>query len=262
MTQLLAGSGCLLVLVASMAVLSVCHERGIGSPETVRKTLHVEMGLLAAGAPWLFDSSWQIVLLACLALVWLLAVRRFAPLRRRFGGALHGVSRRSHGESFFVAGIAVTYLLSADQPAYYCAAILTMTLADTAAAAVGRRIGRYCYGDAGARKSLEGSCAFFCTAFACTTSALAALTSSPPVSVMTAALVVAVVTTVLEAASVDGADNLLVPVSAIATMQLILGAAGPAYFVMTVVSVSAIAILWGSRPRLRGFDLWERRDAR
>lgn len=258
MTGLPIVLACLALLIASMAALSACHARGLTSPETIRKALHVEMGLVVAGAPWLADAAWQVVPLAILACAWLHAVRTNPLLRHRFGGAVHVVSRRSMGEFYFVLGVATTYLLSTREPAWYCAAILIMALADTAAAVAGQRFGRRLYGTGAGRKSVEGSCAFFCIAFACAASVLAVLTGDPPAAIVVAALTVASVSTVVEAMAKDGSDNLLVPLSVLATLQICLDAAHISTLAVAVASFAIVAVLSREQIEAKEPDAWSR----
>lgn len=252
MIPFLGVTGCLLVLAVSMAALSAWRRHSRVSPEVVRKVLHVEMGLIAAGFPWIFNSAWQVLVLAGFALTWFWAVKSYRPLRIRFGDVLYGVRRKSRGEYFFVVGVAAVYLLSASEPAYYCTALLVTTLADTAAAVVGRGLGRHRFRTDRTRKSLEGSCAFYCVAFACTIAVLTALVPSQSGSILTAALVVATVTTILEAIAGDGADNLLVPVGALAALHLAIAQTMFPHIIVLIVLAATFAIAWNARPRKRG----------
>jgi phytol kinase len=60
-------------------------------PEIVRKLLHVPMGLITLSFPWLFDRPLPVVLLAAIAILTLLALRFYPPLRQRYGSVLGGV---------------------------------------------------------------------------------------------------------------------------------------------------------------------------
>jgi len=190
--------------------------------------------------------------LGVLVLAWLWAVKRFRPLRRGFGGVLHGVRSASGGEFYFVAGVLLAYLLCAGELAYYCVAIVVMSLADAAAALVGRAWGRRRYRDGETRKSLEGSAAFVAVAFASAAAVLAGLTSQPPATIFEAALAVALVATLLEASGSAGADNLLVPVGVVVALRLLLDPAALPHAALLIVCLAAIAVAGSVRPRARG----------
>lgn len=192
----------LALLMLSMAVLSVGARFG-ASAEARRKLLHVEMGVVTLGFPWLFSAAWPVLLLAGLSLAWFGMLRFSSALEARFGSALEASGRDSRGAMWFVCGVCLSFLLSNGDARAYCVAILVLTLADAAAALVGRHFGR-------TRKSLEGSAAFFSVAFVIALLMLQALA---------AALVVALVTTLMEAAFEDGLDNLFVPLGALAVLQ-------------------------------------------
>jgi phytol kinase len=185
------------LLPASMALLSRLRV----SPEARRKLLHVEMGAVTLGFPWLFAAAWPVLLLAGASIAWFGLLRASVRMRERFGSALE--ARGGRGAIWFVCGVCLTFLLSGGEPIRYCTAILVLTLADAAAALVGQRYGR-------TRKSVEGSLAFFSVAFIVALLMLQALA---------VALLVALVTTLMEAAFEDGLDNLLVPLGALAVLS-------------------------------------------
>ncbi|HSS64330.1 MAG TPA: hypothetical protein VLS27_07840, partial [Gammaproteobacteria bacterium] len=252
---------CLTVLAASMAALSAWRRRGGVSAETARKTLHVEMGLIAAGFPWIFDSAWQVLVLAALALAWFRAVKTWTPVSLRFGDALFDVRRKSRGEFYFIAGVVAAYLLSAHEPAYYCTAILVTALADTAAMVSGWGGGRHRFRMFGSRKSLEGSSTFFHIAFACTVAVLAVMTPVQSGSIVAAALVVATVTTLLEAGARNGADNLLIPVGALAGLHLAFELPVSVHAALFMASVATAVAAWAAYPRVRRTHVWSKRSA-
>jgi phytol kinase len=251
-SSLLAISGCLATLAVAMAVLSAWRRRRRVSAETVRKLLHVIMGLTVVGAPWVFSSTWPMLVLAALSLAWLWAVKHCRSLRRAFGGVLHGVRGASRGEFAFVGGVLLTYLLSSGETAYYCAAIAVLALADAAAALVGRAYGRHHYRIGKTRKSLEGSATFFGVALVSTAAVLTALTSQPTALIFEAALAVATVTTLLEAGGGAGMDNLLVPVGAVVSLRLLIDPGALPYASLLLVCVGVIAVAGSNRPNMRG----------
>lgn len=209
----------LLVLAASMRALSCAPLRRRFPVEAGRKLLHVQMGLATAAFPWLFASAWPVVALAGLSIAWFALLRASPRLAGAFGAPLYDCERRSAGEIWFVLGVCLTFLATAGDRLAYCVAILVMTLADAAAALVGRRFGRSLRLPGGARKSLAGSAAFFGVAFL-VASVISWAAGFSPAEALRAGFAVALLTTVVEALLGDGLDNLAVPLAAALTLKV------------------------------------------
>lgn len=186
-------------------------------PEVARKASHVATGLACLPLPLLFADPAPVFALAGVAAIGLLAIRVVPALRARFGVALHGVSRVSVGEFAFVAGVAVAFAVAHGDVAAYTAAILALTFGDAAAALVGRRFGRHRYTVGRARKSVEGSCAFF---------AVAAIVCAlvPGATGFAAVAAFALATTLAEAFGADGLDNAAIPIAGVFALRLFAGA--------------------------------------
>lgn len=213
MTALLVGAA-LALLVGGIGVLA---RRFAWEAETARKVSHVALGLAALPLPWLFRDDGPVLALAIAACAGLFALRAVPALKARFGGALHGIARPSIGEFAFTGGVALAFVLAHDRPAAYAAAILTLALGDTAAALIGRSFGRHRYAVGRARKSVEGSCAFF---------AVAVLVGAlvPGALGLAAVAAFALATTLAEALAGDGLDNAAIPLAGLLALRLFTGA--------------------------------------
>lgn len=207
------------LLVTSMALLSSRRCQRILGAEPARKALHVGVGLVTLVFPWLFTSAAPVLVLATMALGWFEAVRRCVLLRGRFGAVLQRVARPGRGESCFVAGTALTFVISGGDPLEFCLPMAVLTLADSAAALVGQAVARRRGGTPRQGKTLAGSAAFFGVALACGLVALP-IGGWSAASACVMALLLASVTTALEAAAGHGFDNLLIPVAAASLLQL------------------------------------------
>lgn len=210
----------LALLGASMALLSAWARRRGVSAELARKLLHVEMALVTLAFPWLFESAAPVVVLAVAAAAWFRLLRASAWLEARFGYALRAARRDSHGETWFACGVCLAFLWTRGEPVAYGIAILVLGLADTAAALVGRRYGRPRRMPGGALKSAAGSAAFFAVALAVAFAGLRGAAGLPAGEALAAAALLAAVTTVAEALSGRGLDNLVVPLGALASLQV------------------------------------------
>ena len=205
-----------IVLALLVGGIGLLARRFAWEPELARKVSHVAVGLACLALPFVFASVAPVLALAAVACGGLLVLRTVPALRARFGCALHGVARRSLGEFAFVGGVALAFVLAHHHFPAYAAAIVTLALGDTAAALVGRRFGRHPYAVGHARKSLEGSAAFFAVA--------ALVCALIPGAVSVAAVAAfALVTTLAEALAGDGFDNVAIPLAGLLALRLFPG---------------------------------------
>lgn len=209
----------LALLAASMALLSAWARRRGAHPEAVRKLLHVEMALVTLSFPWLFASAWPVMVLAGAAVIWFRLLRTSAWLEARFGYALRAARGDSHGETWFACGVCLAFLWAGGEPVAYGIAILVLGFADAAAALVGRRYGRPRRMPGGAWKSAAGSASFFAVALAVAFAGLHGAAGVDAGEALAAAALLAGMTTVLEAISGRGLDNILVPLGALASLH-------------------------------------------
>ena len=235
------------LLAASRAALwVVCRfdaRAGCG-PELSRKLLHVAMGLILCPLPWLFV-RWGPVALLCAVYVGLLIARRYlAALDNHVGPVIDGVGRKSVGEFLFPITVAIVFWLAGTDRAAYLAPVLILTLADAAAAVVGRRYGICRFATPGGAKSLEGSLAFAAVAFACTHLTLLLVNpSAGRVETVLIAIIVALVLTVVEAMTLGGWDNLLVPVGAWGLLKVLAGMPPGKLAVGAAAAMGAVLLL-------------------
>jgi phytol kinase len=201
----------LALLIALLVCLRLLSRRYPLSPEVLRKLFHVGGGLTTLAFPWIFPSYMPVVVLALVTIPALLALKYVRALRASFGSVLYDIRRTSFGEVYFPLSICVLFMLSGHDVLLYSIPVLTLTFADTAAAAVGKRYGRLRYPTPGGYKSLEGSTAFFTAAFLCSLVPLTLALGGAPFTALFIALTLSLVMTLVEAFSFGGLDNLLIP---------------------------------------------------
>ena len=204
-------------LGAALLAFRWLQVQGRLSPEAARKGVHVSMGVLTLGFPWLFDARWPVLLLAGLALVAMLGLR-FGALRERVGGVLHDVGRDSVGDLAFPVAVALLFVLASGEPVFYAVPILLLGLADPAAALIGTSHGQARYDTVDGRKSREGSVVFAAVAFLCVHVPLLLFTPIGRAEALLVAAVVAVLVSMLEAVAWRGLDNLFVPLGSYAVL--------------------------------------------
>ena len=231
-----------LLLVPVMGMLSRGASNGVLAAELRRKALHISIGLAALGFPLCLDTPARVVIALGLVLAWMGAVRGIPGLRRRFGRCLFDAARRSHGEVYFARATGLL-LLGAANVLLYVIPMLILTLADAAAAIVGRaaairggRLARPLING----KTAAGSAAFLVIAFSVTAPVLMLVPDVQPAVAIALALLIAAATTIVELLSRGGADNLLVPASAFVLLQAGLPASATAPAVALVFEISTV----------------------
>ena len=211
--------GVLATLGGTLGLLRRWQQRRRVHSETVRKALHVLMGMVALSFPAVFETAAPVVWLAGLSLALMLALRHMPWLRQRFGDVLHSVGRRSYGEVCFPVAVCALFIGSGGGGVGYTIPLLLLTFADPAAALVGVRLGRTRFASFGGAKSGEGSLAFFVVALPCVVLPLG-LVGTPLAAALLTALAIAGAATFIEAASGRGLDNLLVPLCGFMLLRL------------------------------------------
>jgi phytol kinase len=177
-------------------------------PELSRKSVHIALGLACLSFPWLFSDFWPVGLL-CAA-----SIGSLLWLRQQKGGlnsVLHSVSRESWGELCFPIAVAVLFLLMEDPVRDYLIPVLLLTLADAVGALIGVRYGQSKYSTDEGFKSLEGSLAFFLTAFLCTHICLLLGTDTGRAESLLIAAIIGLLVMLIEGISRKGMDNLWIP---------------------------------------------------
>ncbi|NBB80061.1 MAG: hypothetical protein GVY36_11565 [Verrucomicrobia bacterium] len=179
-------------------------------PELSRKAVHLILGLACLSFPWLFKSFWPVGLL-CLA-----SISSLLWLRKQKGAlnsVLHAVPRESWGDLCFPIAVALLFLLMRDPIPDYIVPLLLLTLADAVGALIGVRYGQSKYSTDEGFKSLEGSLAFFLTAFLCTHICLLLGTATGRAESLLIAAIIGLLIMLLEGISRRGMDNLWIPLA-------------------------------------------------
>ncbi len=205
----LVGAGIISTAILALFVIAELIHRLADVPtERTRKLTHVGSGFVVLTLPWLTHSHWTVLALA-LSFFGLLALGKVTGLL----GSIHRIRRRSGGAYYYPFAVYLLYLLADGDALLYLLPMLIMALSDTAAALVGQRFGQRAYRVVDGHRTLEGSSTFLGLTFLLCLSgfALDGRAGWPHVLLLT--LVVALVATAVEAVSVRGVDNLLIPVA-------------------------------------------------
>ncbi|GAC1478959.1 MAG: hypothetical protein NVS1B4_23100 [Gemmatimonadaceae bacterium] len=200
-----------LLLLAMLGVIRVAQARLALPPELARKGAHIGLGLATLSFPLLFHEVWPVAVIVGAAVAVLVAMRWVAPIRSRWGSVVDGVERRTWGGVYFPIAAGLLFVVARDRPVLFEVPILTLTLADAAAALIGVHYGRTSMRTTRDAKTVEGSIAFFTTAFLTTHIPLLLFTTTGRVESLLIGAIVGLLVMMMEAVSLRGSDNILIP---------------------------------------------------
>ena len=235
-----------------MGALAVLQRRRALHPEWARKLMHVGSGLVALSLPWLFTENWPVVVLTLFAVGAMLALKYLPAYRTNLGAVTGSVVRPTLGEVWFPIGAGLVFILAGGDKLLYSIPILILTFADAGAALIGIFYGRYRYSASDGPKTLEGSLVFFQAAFLSTLIPILLFSEIGRAETLLIALLMALLSMLLDALSWWGLDNLLIPVlsflllSAFVTMD---ARSLLVHFIVAMVMIVA-AIVWRKRTTL------------
>lgn len=199
-------------VIGLMALLSSYQRRYQPHPEIVRKAMHIGSGLIALALPWLFAEAWPVVLLTVMASLGMFAVKYLRGLRHNLGAVTGSVVRNTVGEICFPLGAGLLFLLARGDLLLYSIPLLILTFADASAALIGVFYGVRRYTTDDGAKTLEGSLAFFQAAFLSTLVPLLLFSEVGRAETLMVALVMGILSMLLDAIAWWGLDNFLIPI--------------------------------------------------
>jgi len=209
---------CLVYVFSMIGLAELLRRRqGYGSGFT-RKVIHIGVGMMSWFLPLLFTSPWPFVA-ACAAFM----VINLLDWRYGFFNAMQSSSRSNLGTVYFPLAAAVVALIFWDRPPLMVAALMPLTWGDGLAPVIGAAYGKRIYRIHTSTRTLEGSAGFFVAGFVFTWLALWVVGGPPdisPVAALLPALVIMAVTTLIEAVSIWGLDNLTVTAAAILILNV------------------------------------------
>lgn len=190
--------------------------RGYGVDFT-RKFIHIAVGMWAYGTVLLFQSrGWAII-----PPLTFVAINAFSHWRGTFK-AMETGEKWKLGTVYFPLAFAAAIWFLWRRPELLVASLMPMTWGDALAAVVGRRIGKRRYTILGNTRSLEGSMAMFAASWVATLIPLVLIEQVGLPGALGVSGATALVTTLVEAISPWGIDNLTVPATSAAVLVLLL----------------------------------------
>lgn len=188
------------------------------SPEAERKLMHIAAGVCLLPLPWLLHSIWAAALLFSAFIFGPFYANRFVWSGRVFGRTLK-VARKSLGGPMYGLGFFILFILARNTPLYYFISAAVLVFADALAAIVGIRWPLFPYRFLGSKKTFSGSLTFFTIAFLIIFSTLLFTSSNLVLPVLVVSIIIAALTTFVEAASPFGLDNLFIPLFVFAMLH-------------------------------------------
>jgi dolichol kinase len=214
----------LVIIVLSSKMTTVLHV----SQKASRKFLHAMIGNLLFVIPFFTANIYPALVAAPFILVTFIAspLSPFKNVSKKMKGLAEITEEGHHlGLVFYAISYTVLALLFASKPYIIAAGILPMAYGDSAASLVGERCGKTKYRLTPSR-SLEGSVAMLLIGFLSVITSFAffsALYSFSLHNMIIPAFAVAAATTLIEAVSPKGSDNLTVPAVGALTLLLLTG---------------------------------------
>jgi len=252
------------VLSTLFALLRLYQVKADPPPERVRKLFHLLGGVFGLPLPWIFHSFTPVLLLSVLVLIAFGVMRFSTGLRHGVGQVLFGVRRESIGEPCYIVGIMLLFYLAQGDKILYIVPLLMLALADTAAALIGERYGRIQFHSAGGPKSLEGTVAFFFTAFFCVHIPVLLWSGAGRLETLLISVNLSVMVMLAEAAAWRGLDNFIIPLWGYMLLksQLHMNVVGLSSGLAFVLGLGLIVWLWRDHTTLAddtlcGATLWD-----
>lgn len=235
-----------------MAGLALYQRRYAPHPEWVRKLMHIGSGLVALSLPWLFDDPGPVILLAVIAAVAMAALKWLAALRDTLGRVTGSVLRSTLGEICFPVAAGILFVLARGDRLLYSIPLLILTFADASAALIGVFYGVRRYTTSDGTKTLEGSLAFFQAAFLSTLVPILLFTTLGRVETLLIALLMALLSMLLDAIAWWGLDNLLIPLLSFLMLRVFMGldAAALSLHLSVTAIMMVFAVVWRTRTTL------------
>lgn len=187
--------------------------------EWSRKYVHCAAGLLTLLFPVMLGSHWLVLLMSSCFAVILFLSKRLNLLQ-----SIHNIERKSKGAILYPIAIYFCFLLQDMVGAriFFYLPVLIMAISDPVAALCGKRFPKGKYQIGQARKTLVGSAAFMMSAFVLCMIVFGFWWQLPLQTIMLFSIIVAFLTTLVEAVSGRGMDNITIPVCVVFCLYLLL----------------------------------------
>lgn len=234
-----------LIIILSLGFMELIRKFFPLPGETMRKIIHVSVGILVISCIFLFDSRFPPVVLASFFIVFNMMAIKF-----RFLNAIHGTTRKSYGTVFFPITFLILCYAYWNHPPVIVAALSILTFSDTLAAVVGNRskhAGKFIlWRDS---KTLAGSLTMYISSFiliSFITYFFSRITQDLNSMGLSSILIIAAITsagaTIGEAISSRGSDNISAPLLTALLYDLTVSLASDSLMILGVWAGASLVI--------------------
>ena len=206
------------LLITALIIFSEFILKKFWSNHTIRKIIHITVGVAVSFTPYFFTNNLQPVLLAFIFLV----INIFS-FRNNFFKSFHSIERESYGTIFFPVSYLLLGLLFWDYSHHITISFLLLAIADPFASIIGENVNNKmsfnCLGD---NKTMQGSIAMFiCSMIIVLTMTNYFFNDWDITYRLMAAIIISIAVTIAEALSYKGSDNLSIPITAFLFIELL-----------------------------------------
>ncbi|WP_235297604.1 diacylglycerol/polyprenol kinase family protein [Portibacter marinus] len=182
-----------------------------------RKFVHVMTGIIVMFFPFYFTSPINLVII-CISFFIALALSKRLHLMQ----SINAIDRKSRGSTLYPVVVIICYFIQyyLERYIYFFLPIMILALADPAAEFVGRQTNYRPYEIFNHKKTVAGSIGFFTVALITSLVGLYFITELKVWVLVCCSIVVALVTTISEAISIKGYDNLVIPLTVVLVLYL------------------------------------------
>lgn len=183
--------------------------------EYTRKFVHAFTGIITLLFPIYIANIIDLIILCGSFLCIVFVTKNYNLLQ-----SVNAIERKSNGSILFPIVVIICYIIESymQNYVYFLIPILILSFADPIAAIVGKKWPKGKYSIRGNHKTLAGSLAFLFTAFLISILTVYLIGNLLTVNRVLLCFILAMVTTVGEAISIRGYDNLWIPLSCIITL--------------------------------------------
>lgn len=214
--QLLASAIFLLLFLAIIVAAQFMYKASVDT-EKSRKFVHVSGGILSLFLPYYIHSHWYVLGLCSIAFLTLLItwIRKDLP-------GIHKTKRKSVGSVIFPIPIYVCFAVACErnEEMLFHIPVLLLTFSDTFAELGGKKWGKYGPAFFGGKKTLVGSLSFFVSAAAIMLLYFAGGMNGMGIGQAGGLLLIALAASIVELVSMNGWDNLTVPLVVMAGLWI------------------------------------------
>ena len=183
-----------------------------------RKIVHIGTGMLTLLFPLLLNNHWQVLILCATFAIILTVSKKFHLLK-----SIHLIERFSYGSILYPVAVYCCYLVYYyfnKELIFFYLPVLILAICDPVAAIIGSRFPYGIFNIGKGKKSLSGSVSFFISSIIVSLVLFNFLSSRSVITILPLVFLIALISSVVEALSTKGTDNITIPASVILVLTL------------------------------------------